>query len=194
METSGTIWQIVINNPTEDDRQAIQNLPGFVKVFKYQDEVGDEGTLHINGALKTKYTTSFQQVKKWLPRAHISKATSAEHANNIQQYAHKADTAVDGTQKLVTQVTMTAKDICIMLASAILDKMDNYEFMSKINFDKKILFVEAINIILIKNPEYAGQFMNPSLRNFWCSTLSVWQFHAKALRDSELKNLTQELI
>jgi hypothetical protein len=178
--TTGTIWQIVINNPTDEDRALCGNAPGFVKEFLFQDEVGDNGTLHVNGALKTKYSTQFKAIKKWLPRAHISKATSAEHASNILKYAHKTETSVEGTQRKITQETFTAHKICIMLARTILPQYDDRKYMEKIEDSTKILYNLAIKRILMVKPELAGQFMNPSLRNFWCDTLTVWIHHARA--------------
>lgn len=44
-------WSITINNPTDGDREAVksENWPTWVKRFKLQEEVGENGTLHIQG-------------------------------------------------------------------------------------------------------------------------------------------------
>lgn len=95
MSESGTVWSITINNPSEDDRTALKTWPSFVKETVYQDEVGENGTLHIQGMVKCKYTVKFQSIKKWLERAHIEKARNSEALKN---YVMKAETAIPGTQ------------------------------------------------------------------------------------------------
>lgn len=95
MSESGTVWSITINNPTDADRSALKTWPSFVKETVYQDEIGENNTLHIQGMVKCKYTVKFQAIKKWLERAHIEKARNSEALKN---YVMKAETAVAGTQ------------------------------------------------------------------------------------------------
>lgn len=97
---SGTIWSITINNPTEEDRYALEHLPAFVKCVQGQDEVGKEGTLHYQGLAKCRYTVKLNAVKQWLPRAHLERARNAKALSN---YVMKSETAVEGSYKEVMQ-------------------------------------------------------------------------------------------
>jgi len=173
---NGTVYQVVINNPTEEDRELVKTVPCYVKSFQYQDEVGKEGTLHINGAVKCKYTTNIAKIKKWLPRAHISVAKSKKHAENILTYAHKDDTHIEGTRCSVEgQLSYGASDICIMLAREVLDVTTTYDTNYKMLYDK------AVCRLLLKDRQKCGAVMNPSLRNFWIRTYKVWALYAREI-------------
>lgn len=95
MNTSGTVWSITINNPSERDRENIAHPPDWVKSIKGQDEEAPTtGTLHFQGCLKTKYTEKFKKIKMLFPTANISRA---RNALALEQYVCKTETAVPGT-------------------------------------------------------------------------------------------------
>jgi len=183
---TGTIWLIVINNPTDDDRKLCKDPPKWVKKWLTQDEIAPStGTLHVNGALKCHYTVSAKAIKDWLPRANIKKATSKEHADRIMAYGHKDDTHVEGTRNTFeSEDFVRADQVCVLLAKQILVEQADFELMMKLNFDYRKLYKIAINKILKDRPDYAGRLMNPSLRNFWCDTVHTWIHHAKKEAES----------
>ena len=82
-------WSITINNPTAQDTEQIQQLSThkWYKSFVNQHEVGEEGTPHIQGHLKTEYIR-FSAVKKALTRAHIE---VAKNRLALANYAKKDD-------------------------------------------------------------------------------------------------------
>lgn len=85
-------WSITINNPTDDDNRqwaCLKDLP-WVKEVVGQLEKGQEGTLHIQGMVKTQ-SVRFAQIKKALPRAHIE---PARNALALKQYVTKEETRV----------------------------------------------------------------------------------------------------
>ena len=57
------------NNYTEEDRDAVRNLPCVYNVFGY--ERGAEGTPHLQGYIHFKNQKTLSAVKKLLPRAHL---------------------------------------------------------------------------------------------------------------------------
>lgn len=90
-----TYWgPCTINNPTEDDRKLLSNPPDFVKKVEGQDEVGKEGTPHIQFYVICKSQQRGSAMKKWLPRAHWEVARNKQA---VIQYCTKTDTKVDGT-------------------------------------------------------------------------------------------------
>lgn len=85
-------WSITINNPTDADLESWKHAKSlhWVKDVIGQLEKGSEGTLHIQGLLKTE-KVRFAQVKRVFPRAHIEVARNAQALEN---YVVKDDTRV----------------------------------------------------------------------------------------------------
>lgn len=81
----GTCWSITINNPEKGDYEC--ELPAGWKLTG-QLEVGEQGTEHYQGMLKTNQVR-FSAVKKVFPRAHIE---LAKNAKALEKYVHKVDT------------------------------------------------------------------------------------------------------
>lgn len=89
-KAKATNWIITLNNPTELETTAWTNIKQnhFVKEAQGQLEVGEEGTPHIQGYIKTE-SVRFSQIKKLFPRAHIEIAKNAIAA---RQYCVKEST------------------------------------------------------------------------------------------------------
>lgn len=93
-----TYWgPCTINNPTDDDRARLSepNWPEWVKGVRGQDEVGENGTPHIQFMVICKAQQRLSALKKWLPRAHLE---AARNVKAVQAYVSKTDTAVEGTR------------------------------------------------------------------------------------------------
>lgn len=86
MGERGTCWSITINNPVADDTKC--GVPGWT--LEGQFEVGEGGTRHFQGCLKTPQVR-FGAVKREFPRAHIQ---LARNRAALQRYVHKEDTRV----------------------------------------------------------------------------------------------------
>lgn len=86
MGDRGTCWSITINNPGVDDTKC--EVPGWK--LEGQFEVGEEGTPHFQGCLRTPQVR-FSAVKRAFPRAHIEVARDRVA---LQRYVHKEDTRV----------------------------------------------------------------------------------------------------
>jgi len=72
-------WCFTINNPTDEDHASIQKLVEDAQYVIVGNEVGSEGTPHLQGYCFYKNTTRFSRIKDILPRAHIEK----QKGNNI---------------------------------------------------------------------------------------------------------------
>lgn len=85
-------WSITINNPTQEELALWQRATEhhWVKEALGQLEVGESGTPHIQGLLRTTQVR-FAQVKKLFPRAHIE---VARNVNALAKYVQKEDTRV----------------------------------------------------------------------------------------------------
>lgn len=62
-----------INNPTEQDRELLEQAfeDGIITYMIQGEEVGKEGTPHIQGYLELKNQLRMSSLKKFMPRAHI---------------------------------------------------------------------------------------------------------------------------
>lgn len=106
MTDKACCWSITINNPNDDDHKqwaALASLP-WVRETKGQLEKGEEGTVHLQGMVKTQ-SVRFAQVKKALPRAHIE---AARNQVALAKYVSKEETRIAPT---ATIKTATQEDI-----------------------------------------------------------------------------------
>lgn len=162
-------WSITINNPEESDREALKNPPTFVKLVKCQDEVGANGTLHIQGAINTTQVR-FAQIKKWLERAHIE---VARDKSALLKYVSKADTAVEGTQfQSKSEFLTTAK--ALRKLARYYSKPDD-EYISEFPTDYvKRAYWRAVREILREDEELVGLYSRPDIFRAWENTWEVW--------------------
>lgn len=176
METTqrASCWSVTINNPTDEDRNLLRSPPSWVKNCVYQDEVGEEGTPHIQGCVQSAQVR-FSQVKAWLPRAHIEKARNRAA---LLQYVQKEETAVEGTRetviggymsmdKALMEIASHGKPMVEWLLEADRSERDIVEW-------KKREYWNAVNQILLKTPNQVGLFTNPQMERAWMNTRSVW--------------------
>lgn len=170
-------WSITINNPTEEERKALAEPPTFVKKVMYQDEVGAEGTLHIQGYVSSAQVR-FSQIKKWLPRAHIE---VARDKNALMKYVQKQDTSVEGTQKTVETEYLTMDKALRAIAQVKKDNgisIDGDKYLESSRSEKKELvkdeFWKCVNLVLKEKPGQVGLFTNPQMERAWINTRTVW--------------------
>lgn len=186
-------WSITINNPTEEDRARLREHPSFVKMLKYQDEQGKEGTLHIQGAVQTAQTR-LSAVKAWLPRAHIE---VAKDKGALLKYVEKAETAVAGTQIVVKAEYLAMHSALKAIAENRPEASDfKYSRNPKEHEFESWEYWKAVNVILEEKPKMVGLFTNPQLFRAWIHTRSVWIRQVYLDRQTDIhdrmKNLIQE--
>lgn len=110
MSDKSCCWSVTINNPTDEDKQQWASLSGlhWVREVSGQLEQGAEGTLHIQGMVKTQ-SVRFSQVKKALPRAHIEAARSQVA---LAKYVQKQDTRVAAIPTIRTATQLDVQRHC----------------------------------------------------------------------------------
>lgn len=171
----GSWWSLTINNPTPDDRKRLQKegLPAFVKMVQFQDEIGKEGTPHIQGAAHTAQVR-FSAIKEWLPRAHIELARNKE---SLLNYVWKSETAIPGTQMKSENEFITMEKAMLMIAEHKWDYCEWAELHGhRIDPSKHASqeYWRAVKYILLEKPSLIGLFSNPQFERAWVNTRSVW--------------------
>lgn len=110
-------WSITINNPTDDDNAQWAQLKDYAWVKETQGQVerGEEGTLHIQGMVKTD-PIRFAQIKKALPRAHIE---PAKNQFALVNYVNKPETRVAAISpvKVATQSDVQSEILRALMRS-----------------------------------------------------------------------------
>lgn len=66
-------WCFTINNPNEWGTVDLENLINQAQYVVKGSETGETGTAHWQGFVYFKERKSFNQIRQWLPRAHIEK-------------------------------------------------------------------------------------------------------------------------
>lgn len=183
--TRASHWSVIINNPSDDDRNAINNPPPWVRFLKGQDEVGHQtGTLHINMYLHTDQLRR-STVSKWLARANISPLLSQDHIRNWKdKYAQKDDTAVPGTQfekdLRAKQKVMTMAERLTELAMHHWDQDRQVkwmkEFGDKRSFDDmyKMEYWEAVNNVLENDDTDTPLYAMPQYEKMYVKCRNLW--------------------
>lgn len=84
--TKARAYAFTLNNPTDEEFEQIKTLK--YKYIILGDEIApDTGTPHIQGYVQFNSPTSFNTIKKKIPRAHIEPAYASGHQN--QEYCSK---------------------------------------------------------------------------------------------------------
>lgn len=174
-KTGASIWWSVTAYNGEIELLEKGKLPDWVKtVYGGKEECPDTKRIHFQGAIQCHSQQVLGRFKEWLPTAHMEIARKVQALKN---YAMKSETAVG--EKLIRHNTvqhLTATDACMMLA-----RQSDPQSID----DLTMTFYERVNRILMQSPELAGQFMNPSLRNFYEKTHNVWAIHVKTELEEE---------
>lgn len=84
-------WSVTINNPRDDDEENIAMARRRGWTVEGQQEVGKEGTPHLQLLVNTRTQQRFTALKKAFPRAHIE---MARNPKALKQYVHKEETRV----------------------------------------------------------------------------------------------------
>lgn len=94
--TKARAYAFTLNNPTDEEFEQIKTLK--YKYIILGDEIApDTGTPHIQGYVQFNSPTSFNTIKKKIPRAHIEPAYATGHQN--QEYCSKQQIRFeDGTR------------------------------------------------------------------------------------------------
>ena len=169
-----TCWSITINNPLQEDIDATQNAQGHLwfKSFEGQNEIGENGTKHIQGMLTTT-SQKFSVIKKAFQRAHIE---VAKNKTALQKYVHKEDTK---ESSLATKKCGTASDLTRVIRdlwptwndwSDEIQRQDRYSkenhlLIKPVGYRTLDKIVSHLMCLGYYGIEYIGA--NPSVRTTW---------------------------
>lgn len=161
-------WSITINNPTDADIESWKHAKAlhWVKDAIGQLEKGQNGTLHIQGLLKTE-KVRFAQVKKAFPRAHVE---PARNQNALEVYVQKPETRV---ASITPAKIATATDIQRQLHTEVLEFRDRHysgmsfpEIRSQIEKNWEAFLDSAVEKLMLQG-YYGAEFVvcNPQVRS-----------------------------
>lgn len=81
-----------INNPSNTDRFAVSVLFNQCKYGIVGDEVGEQGTAHLQGYVHLRNPLSLKKLKYYLPRAHLTVSLGNDEQNKA--YCSKEGTNI----------------------------------------------------------------------------------------------------
>lgn len=200
----GSWWgPCTLNNPTEQDRQTIHGpAPRWLRMIKGQDEIGDNGTLHIQFVVNTRQIR-MSQLKAWLPRAHFE---LARNENAVANYCAKGPTSVPDTQfehnYVNENANKTMADIMLMIADAAdqlsertrerLAKQDEQgKIMYKPQEVFKLEYWDSVEMLLCEDENLVGLLTQPQYERAWVNTRKVWFIKLNLDRQTRI-SLVQE--
>jgi len=102
-------WMITLNNPTEDEKRSMKAFECNRRVIG--EEVGEQGTPHLQCVYVFKKAMTFKGLKKLMPRANLQKCKSLTHAWNYCIKEGRFDIVDNRTQGKRTDLEQFAERI-----------------------------------------------------------------------------------
>lgn len=91
-------WCFTLNNPTQEERDALSAISARLPEFRYmvyQLEEGEEGTQHLQGYIEFQRPMRFNTVKSMIsPRVHLERRRGTR--DQAREYCMKEDTRIEG--------------------------------------------------------------------------------------------------
>jgi len=173
MGDKSTWWSVTAFNDEIAYCENQTNFPPFVKkMYGGREKCPNTGTEHFQGAMQCTQQVRRSQIKSWLKTAHLE---PAQKAIALQKYAMKEETAIgEKVERINENPYFSADKICELIAETV---VRNYNQTDR-QTDR---FWFGVRKILTSRPQMAGQLMNPSLRNFYQKTESVWMIRAQKM-------------
>lgn len=181
-------WGITINNPTEDDRRALRTAQRWLRQVRGQDEIGENGTLHVQAYANTDQVR-MSQLKTWLPRAHFQALTSKAHIENMLEYVHKkdgtqvADTQFDIIMRTNANKPLTMAGTLTMLAEFAWTNTQITEIIERAAENGENVKLKEVHekeywaitrILLGREPDLVALLTQPQYLRAWLNTRDVW--------------------
>ena len=109
--TLSTTWSMVINNPDENDHALVtQGYPDYVRELVWTEEVGADGTPHIQAYVRLQRQQRMSFIKKLFPRGHFKPCDRDEYNLNTKRYVQKNDDTTAGKHRQVFNDPIPAAD------------------------------------------------------------------------------------
>jgi len=170
-----TWWSLTAFNNEIEIIEDKATWPSFIKtIYGGRETCPNTEKLHFQGAIQCHTQVRMSQLKQWLPKAHLEQARNSEM---LKKYAMKTETAAgEKAIRESVKIFYDAQSICQLLAEQVIDQTDR----------QTDNFWARVRKILAKSPELTSQLMNPSLRNFYINTASVWETSASIVLQKHL--------
>lgn len=150
-------------------------------MVKGQDEIGENGTLHIQACANT-VQTRMSALKAWLPRSHVE---LARNGSAIANYVSKLDTAVEGTQfehnyidnnanKPLTMADVMMKIAEVANVSKTKERLADNDNPVKPDEAYAEEYWSAVEILLGDNENLVALLTQPQYQRAWVKTRRVW--------------------
>jgi hypothetical protein len=111
MTTLSTTWSMVINNPDENDFAIVTaGYPDYVRELIWTEEVGKDGTPHIQAYVKLQRSQRMSFIKKLFPRGHFKPCDRDEYNLNTKRYVQKNDDTTAGQHRQMFNDPIPAAD------------------------------------------------------------------------------------
>ena len=110
-------WSVTINNPTENDHLTLSEMKNKNFEIVGQMEVGETGTVHWQGAVRSKTQKSFLRMKKWLPRAHLEPCRNWQALKN---YCKKFETRLEAEKPVKRNI---AEEISAIMRLDLIERL-----------------------------------------------------------------------
>lgn len=96
-----TFWSVTINNPDDNDLLIVRNPNDrYVRQVVWTNEVGAEGTPHVQMWVRLHRNNSLSLLKRLYPRGHLKGIARDEYNENCHAYAQKDDDTTHGAHVL----------------------------------------------------------------------------------------------
>lgn len=161
-----TWWSITAFDEEEKKQLSGDSFPPFVvRVYGGLEECPDTKRIHFQGAVQCKGQQRFSAIKKWLPKAHIEAARSADA---LKKYAMKEETAVSEKKEVVNKAAYVDNQTALRLLAAE-EISESYEDPDAPDFDKSMesKFRVYANRIVYRQPYLVGVMSKPDVLRGW---------------------------
>jgi len=102
---------MVINNPDENDHALVTaGYPDYVRELVWTEEVGKDGTPHIQAYVKLQRSQRMSFIKKLFPRGHFKPCDRDEYNLNTKRYVQKNDATTAGAHRQTYHDPIPAAD------------------------------------------------------------------------------------
>lgn len=171
-----TYWSVTINNPDDNDRLIVRNpSEKYIRQCIWTNEVGADGTPHIQAWVRLWRNNGLSFMKKLYPRAHLKPLTKDDHNEHTHAYCQKDDATTSGAH-VITMVDAKPDAVTILLKvfRATLDLYDvavptwanlHQRWVATKHGDFTATMAYAENCLVEKKPYLAPMIVSPAYRS-----------------------------
>lgn len=163
--TTATFWAMTINNPEDNDRAIVTNgYPDYVRALIHTDEVGEDGTPHIQAWIKLQKQQRMSFVKKLFPRGHFTPFTKDEYELNTRRYVQKNDETTAGVhiQKFNDPIPDCVSILKRFCTEVIEYNRDQFARGTGKSYDIRAYIKHMESDAVVENPYNAKIFVSPT--------------------------------